>query len=82
MELSAVELVAVFVGWDIFGGHGEGGGFKVGVFEGVYGVDAGAPVESEEFFEEGDGTGAVSGIVLAFSVMGYMKRCYLSFVGL
>lgn len=80
MKLSAIELVTVFVGWDIFGGHGEGGGFKVGMFEGVDSVDAGAPVESEEFFEERDGTGAVSGTMLAFSVMGYMKPCNLSFV--
>lgn len=44
VELSSVELVAVFVGWDVCGGHGEGGHSEVWVVEGVYGVDSCAPV--------------------------------------
>lgn len=48
VKLSSVELVAVFVRWDVFGSHGQRGHFEVGVFQCIYGVDPSAPVQFEE----------------------------------
>lgn len=52
-ELSAVEFVAVIVGGEVTGFCGEWGVFEVRVVEGVDCVYAAAPVEAEEFGQEG-----------------------------
>lgn len=66
MVLSSVELVAVFVGWNVFRGHGKRGHFEVGMLKGIYGVDSRAPIQSEELFEEGNGTRAIPGDEISF----------------
>lgn len=52
MKLPSVQLVAVFKGREIIGIRWHGGHLKVRVVQGVGGVNARSPVESEEFFEE------------------------------
>lgn len=51
MELSAIQLVALFVNWDILRLHGEGLHFEVWVLNGVDCVDSRAPVERQQLFQ-------------------------------
>lgn len=51
LELSAVELVALFVCWDLVRRHGQRCHFKVRVFEGVDGIDARSPVQFHQVLE-------------------------------